>query len=53
MAEAIVIRMKGATATKKEKKKKFASHEKVKIRFLQLVASTKANGIKFPRFMTR
>ena len=31
MAEAIVIGMKGATAAEKEKKEKFAAHEKVKL----------------------
>jgi hypothetical protein len=49
MAEAIVTRMKSATASKKEKKEKFARRS----RFLQLAASTKANGIRFPQSTTR
>jgi hypothetical protein len=36
MAEAIVLGMKGATAAEKEKKEKYAAHEKVKIPQLRL-----------------
>jgi hypothetical protein len=51
MAEAIVIGMKSATAAEKDKKEKFATHEKLKI--LAACGSTKVSGTKSRLFMTR
>jgi hypothetical protein len=51
MAEAIIIGMKGATAAEKEKQKKFANHEKLKI--LAACGLQEGDWDQVPPFMTK